>query len=306
MQITAANLEVRDGAELRVSALGIGNAGNVTLKIRETARLRGNFSSVSSQVSSNGKGKGGDVQILATNLEVLQGAQISASTFGIGDAGSVVLEISETAHFEGHSIDGNSSGAFSSVGTNGKGQGGDVQIIASNLEVINGAVLSASTFGIGNAGNVILEIRETAHFEGRNSVDGNPSGAFSSVGTNGKGRGGDIWITAGNLEVLPGAEIGAGTFGVGDAGNVILEIRETARFEGSVVFSNIASDGQGQGKNVQITAGSLEVLNGGQILASTLGTGDAGNVILDIREIARFEGRHPINGGPSGAFSLRG
>ncbi|NET40048.1 MAG: hypothetical protein F6K19_50240 [Cyanothece sp. SIO1E1] len=131
------------------------------------------------------------MQITAGTLEVLNGALLSASNFGTDAAGNVILEIRETAHFEGSDpFDGSVSRAASSIEASGEGQGGDVQIAAGNLKVLGGAQLIASTFGVGTAGNVILEIRETAYFESSDPISGSPSGAFSGIEPNGEGQGG--------------------------------------------------------------------------------------------------------------------
>ncbi|MGG6238394.1 filamentous hemagglutinin N-terminal domain-containing protein [Nodosilinea sp. AN01ver1] len=318
VQISARNLEVVDGAVLRADTLGLGDAGSVILEIEELAQFAGfnpfdgNSGGAFSSITLNGEGQGGDVQISARNLEVLDGAQLNASTQGLGDAGSVILEIEELARFAGSNpINGSPSGAFGSVGPDGEGQGGNVQISARNLEVVDGAVLFASTQGLGDAGNVILDIEELAQFSGFNPFDGNSGGAFSSITLNGEGQGGNVQISARNLEVLDGAVLFAGTQGLGDAGSVILEIGGLARFAGfnpingssSGAFSSIDLDGEGQGGDVQISARNLEVLDGAQLAAGTQGLGDAGNVILEIEELAQFVGANPVNGSPSGAFS---
>ncbi|NEZ55070.1 beta strand repeat-containing protein [Adonisia turfae] len=319
VRIQARNLEVLDGAQLSTGIFGAGIAGSVILLIDETAQFEGvnsrsgSPSGTFSNIGINGEGIGGDVRIQARNLEVLDGAQLVASTFGIGDAGSVILLIDETAQFEGvNPIDTSISGAFTSIEPNGKGAGGGVRIRSQNLEVLNGAQLSAGTSGIGNAGNVVLLIDETARFKGIDSEDSSASGASSNIDPNGNGTAGDVRIQARNLEVLDGAQLSAGVFGAGDAGNVILLIDETARFEGinpinnsspSGTFSNIEPNGEGTGGDVRIRARNLEVVNGAQLGASVFGTGNAGSILLLIDEIARFEGSSPVDTIVSGAFT---
>lgn len=322
IEISAQNLEVSGGAEIiSINFFGEGNAGNVILDISETVRFEGSnpinnlASGAFSRIDENGQGQGGNVQITAENLEVLSGAQISASSFGIGDAGNVILDVRETARFTGSDPgDDSPSGAFSRIGSAssiGEGNGGDVRISARNLEVLNGANLGVSTFGIGDAGNLILNVQETARFDGVDPSSGGASGASSGVGFNGEGNGGDIQLSARNLAVTNGGQIGAGTQGVGNAGSILLEVSETARFEGSNptngtpsgAFTTIELTGEGQGQDLQISTGNLEVLNGAVLSAATFGIGDAGNVVLDVRETARFDGIDPIDSSPSGAFS---
>jgi large exoprotein involved in heme utilization and adhesion len=297
LYLSATNLLMTNGAELSASTFGQGNAGNVALTIAETALFEGNEingSFVGSQVNLGAIGTGGSLQITATNLEVTNGAELSASTFGQGDAGNVVLVIAETARFDGADpVDGSvASFAGSQVEPGAVGTGGSLQLMAKNLEVTNGAELSASTLGEGNAGNVVLTIAEIARFDGVNPFNGVPSFAGSTVALGAVGQGGNLQLTATNLEVTNGALLSTGTFGEGDGGNLVLMIAETARFDGVSPLDNslaggagsqVALEAIGQGGNLQLTAANLEVNNRAFLASNSLGIGDAGNIELRIQ-----------------------
>jgi large exoprotein involved in heme utilization and adhesion len=113
------------------------------------------------------------------------------------------------------------------------GDGGNIQLVANSLEVTNGAVLNASTLGTGNGGNVVLTIADTARFDGVSAINGRPSFAGSNVNAGAVGLGGNLRLIAKTLEVSNGAQLAASTFGTGDAGDVILEIRNEALFDGT-------------------------------------------------------------------------
>ena len=182
--IKARNLQVLDGARFAATAAGIGDAGEVNLNIEETAYFEGNNpgdlipSGVFSGLTSGGKGDGGAVRISATNLSVLNGARISTSTLGGGEAGDVNLVIKEAVRLAGRTDadlaeiidgdDGNNSGIFSRALSFGQGQGGgDIQISAANLLILDEAEISA---GVGinediatvnrDAGNITLTITD--------------------------------------------------------------------------------------------------------------------------------------------------
>ncbi|WP_228037901.1 filamentous hemagglutinin N-terminal domain-containing protein [Nodosilinea sp. LEGE 06152] len=317
IQITARNLEVLDGARIGTGISGLGNAGNIDLNISEMVRLAG-FNNVSADnsgvfsiINTSGEGVSGNIQITAGNIEVSDGAQINTSTFGSGNAGSVILETTNLTSFIGSNpVSGNPSGAFSSIESTGNGVGGNIQVTARVLTVLNGAVIDASTLGVGNAGSVILDIAGLAQFVGADTM-GLPSGAFSRIYPGGVGAGGNVEITAGALDVLAGALLDASTFGLGNAGNVTLNITNQARFAGSGSIDGIANGASssvqpmaiGAGGNLQITASTLEVSGGSTLSASSFGSGNAGSVTLDISELARFVGIDPIDGSPSGASS---
>ncbi|PSN79967.1 hypothetical protein C8B47_08930 [filamentous cyanobacterium CCP4] len=296
VELTAANLEVLDGAQLGAGSFGIGDAGSVILTIEELARFVGTnptgdgASGAFSSIERDGEGTGGNVELTAANLEVRDGAQLSASSLGMGDAGSVILTIEELARFVGTDPTGDSpSGAFSRIDSDGEGTGGNVALTATNLEVRDGAVLDASSFGIGDAGSVILTIAELARFVGTDPTGDSSSGAFSTIQPDGEGTGGNVALTATNLEVLDGAQLSAASFGIGDAGSVILTIDELARFVGTDIdgspsgaFSVFDSDEEGTGGNVELTATNLEVRDGAFLSTANLGVGDAGDIVLFI------------------------
>ncbi|NEQ50359.1 MAG: S-layer family protein, partial [Leptolyngbya sp. SIO3F4] len=314
IRVLSEALIVRDGARLISSTAGTGNAGDVILDIAELTSFEGVDlisgipSLVSSDVSTGGVGRSGNVQIDTTSLSVLDGAQISSSIFGTGDAGNVILNVEDSANFAGfNSVDGSPTGVFSNVF--GQGQGGNVRIDAKTLTVLDGAQLNAAVFGAGESGNVTLNVSERAIFLGRNPIENLPSGAFTDIALGGEGQGGDLSINAETLEVLDGAELGAATSGVGDAGNIALDVSGLARFavtdpnnETSGVFTSVQSSGVGRAGNIQINAETLEVFSGSQIVASTFGVGDSGEITLDIQGSARFVGFSSISGTPSGAF----
>ncbi|WP_161635019.1 two-partner secretion domain-containing protein [Leptolyngbya sp. Heron Island J] len=310
IQVTAENLLVLDGAQINASTFGVGDAGNIRLEIRENVRFDGldprTFarSGVFSNIQRGRQGQAGDIYIEADNFELLNGATLRSSTFGIGDAGNITLNIRETARFDSNDAVLNFSGVFTGIQPNAQGQAGEIRIEANDLEVLGGTVIAASNFGgVGNAGNVIFDIRGTARFD-------QTSQATSEYDSSEPGRGGNVVLRATNLDVLNGAILSANSFGIGDAGNVILNIRETARFEGrdpigriSGATSDIGFDAVGNGGDVRINAGNLEVLNGARLSTSLAGIGTAGDIILDIRETAQFDGIDPFTGESSGVFS---
>ena len=313
--IRAANLEVRQGATISSLLAGKGQSGDIDIAVSETVSLnglspvRGLPSTISNDINPDTTGRGGNLRISAANLEVLDGAFISASALGSGEAGNIVLNIEEKAHFDGAAqVDDGLlvSGVFSRVSLNTPGTGGNIELLANELEMTNGARISTSTFGTGNAGNVTINVTETARFNGADPIFGETgSGLGSSVSTGAQGNGGNVRLSATQLEIANNAEIDVSTFGKGDAGNVTLNIAETARLDNANVRSSVQTEGEGRGGNVELFANNLDVINGAQIGASTFGQGNAGNVRLNIAQTARFDGVSLLNGGqnPSGASS---
>ena len=236
ISITTKSLEVTNGAILSARTRGIGDAGSVTINATDRVKFDGEGkrrfpSAASSQIGSGGVGKAGGVSITTASLEVTNGAQLSVSTFGEGDAGSVTINATDKVEFDGESKNGINSGAFSNLNKRAVGKAGGVFITTASLEVTNGAKVSASTEGSGDAGSIRINATDKVKFDGERK-DGFPSGTFSQVGLEAVGKAGGISITTAFLEVTNGARVSASTFGEGDAGSVTINATDNVKFDG--------------------------------------------------------------------------
>ncbi len=230
------------------------------------------------------RGQGGDIRISAKSLSLSNNALLLASTFGQGNAGSIIIDTTDAVF-----LDGNRSRALSTLEKTGEGRGGDIRITTRALSLTNGAQLASSSDGNGNAGNIIINAQQTVSLSGDDTV------AFSTLDDDGKGRGGDINITTASLSLTNGAQLAASTFGKGNAGNVNIDAQDTVTFAGvgrnglfSGAFSSVEPGAVGDGGNINLTTGSLS-LNSGFLSASSSGEGKAGNVKVEADSI-RLDG----------------
>lgn len=296
--INARNLAVTQGGQLLAGiSAGLGTpeaqAGDITINATDSVKFDGSGilgpSVAASQVNRRARGNAGGVLITAGSLEVTNGALLSTSTFGIGNAGSVTITAANSVKFDGR-------GAFSQVEPGAIGNAGGVSIATGSLEVTNGAQISASTAGVGNAGSVVIKATNLIKFDGEGETR-KESGALSIVADGGSGRAGGVSITTGSLEVTNGAFLDAGTFffGAGDAGSV------TINATGEVKFSGVSQDGESSGAfsavlgrignagGVLINAKSLAVTNGAYLSSSTFGLGNAGGVTINATDFVKFD-----------------
>ncbi|MDJ0800560.1 MAG: filamentous hemagglutinin N-terminal domain-containing protein [Calothrix sp. MO_167.B12] len=294
INIKAEFLSMGDGAFVTASTRGKGDAGSVIINANTVSVDGGDgefFSSIFSNVEPTGVGKGGDVRITTDSLSVTNRAQLAASTLGKGDAGSVIINATDTVSFDGI------SDALSSVETTAVGKGGEVSITTGSLFVSNFSQLVASTSGKGDAGSVIVNASDTVSFKGN-------SAAFSSVQARAEGKGGNIKITANSLSVSNGSQLAAGTLGKGDAGSVIINTTDTVSLDvNSAAFSIVETTGEGKGGSIEITTDSFFGTNGAQLLADTRGKGDAGNVIINATNTVSFDGTSSNGIFPSGILT---
>lgn len=318
------------------------SAGNILISaLRGAVDIEGGF--ISSRTGIGVSGNGGGITVFGRSLEMRGGTQLSTSTFGVGNAGGVLLNVSNSINLDDVAI-------FSSAETGSTGNGGvvfvgDIQFSRTggiraiaptqSFTATNGAQLIANTDGSGNAGDVLISAR-SATFSGRDA-NGFPSAVFSGVDANGTGRGGNVSILgqatlnpnttlrsfqpANSLVIRDDALITVSSFGRGDllgeslnttrlnaAGNVSIASR-LIRLQNNGRI--IARTGTGNGGNIRsVTPNSLLLMSGASRISTTAGTqqqpGNGGNIFLRTNQgfaIAQPLGNNDIS---SDAFQGRG
>ena len=148
------HLQVLDGGVVNTSTFGTGNAGSITIQTKNLT-LDGqdsDFAGIGSIAGPEATGNGGDLHILVTEqMEIIDSGIIDASTFGIGDAGSITVQAKNLT------IDGQDSGftgIVSAANSDFNSNGGNIEItINERFEIVNGGEISAFA-KTGNAGNL--------------------------------------------------------------------------------------------------------------------------------------------------------
>lgn len=241
-------------------------------------------------------GNSGDITFTANAISVLDGSQIDTSTFGQGNAGSVIIEAGDRVLIQGTLPERALSSAILSTANQGAiGNGGDISIRANELLVLDGAQLSTATDTQGNAGNIRIEASDRVVFDGFSEDRQYASIAFSNVEYFGVGDGGSIRIDTGDLQVTNGASLVASTDGIGDAGRIVIRVDDTAIFAGTAqlqqdglvnsgIFNRVEPFGIGDAGNIRIIADTINIEDGARITSTSLNTGNAGNVVLRARD----------------------
>ncbi|MBE9032433.1 S-layer family protein, partial [filamentous cyanobacterium LEGE 11480] len=286
LALSAGSLTVTNGAQLNSSTFGEGNAGDVSITVRDDATFNGvgsnGFSSLAgSTVEETAVGQGGTLALSAGSLTVTNGAQLNSSTFGEGNAGDVSITVRDDATFNGVGSNGASSSARSTVEETAVGQGGTLALSAGSLTVIDGAELISSTLGKGDAGNVSIDVRDAAIFDGVGS-NGRLSGAGSEVELNGVGKGGTLSLSVGSLTVTNDATLSSSTAGQGDAGNISITVRDTLQLTNGSI-STLAL--QSSGGSIDIAAKSMRLSNSNIITSVFSDAGAGGSIILTAQSI---------------------
>ncbi|GAX42820.1 hemagglutination activity domain protein [Tolypothrix sp. NIES-4075] len=330
--VNARNLEILEGSFLSAGiGQGLGTpetvAGDITLNATGEIKVAGTQRGVRNLVRLGSKGNGGNITIDSGSLLLQDGAQLVDSTFGQGNAGNVTVRATDAVDLANGDI-------LSTVEAGGVGKGGNIDINAATLSLIDSAELQTLTrrasatgpAGRGDAGNVNVNVTGAVDIAG--NKNGFPSGISSAVETETQGNGGNITINSGSFSLRDLAQVQTSTLGQGNAGNVTVRALDAVSLANASILSTVESGGVGKGGNIDINAATLSLIDGAQLLTITrrasntgpAGRGDAGNVNIKVTESVDIAGRNSGilsfvetgtqgNGGnitiDSGSFSLQ-
>ncbi len=291
--INAENFTIAGESGLRTgiaSELGSSDSKAGDIEINATGAVNLTEASfITNSVRPNAVGKGGDINITAGSVSLTNGTQLVSSTFGPGDAGSVTITARDSVSLSG------SSTVYNTVEQGGVGNGGNITITTGSLSLTDGSQLQALTDGQGDAGNVTIVARDNVFLSGVDK-DRFASGIFNTAERGGIGNAGGINITTGSLLLTDGAQLLSTTAGRGNAGSVTITARDTVSLGGrlvrgfySSIFSNVEPKAVGNGGDINITTGSLSLIDDAQLVAATEGWGNAGNIIITARDTVSFK-----------------
>ncbi|MFM6577988.1 MAG: filamentous hemagglutinin N-terminal domain-containing protein, partial [Dolichospermum sp.] len=259
--IDTANLTLENGNFISANTSGKGNAGNIAIQATEGVTV-GENAALSSGVFDTGEGNSGGITIDTANLTLENDGIISASTSGKGHAGKIEIQATE-----GVTIGGLLASAVfdPAVGTSG-----GITIGTSTLTLEKGGIISASTSGKGDAGNIEIQATEGVTIGGL---------LASAVTDTGVGDSGGITIDTSTLTLENGGFIDADTYGKGSAGKIEIQATEGVTV-GGALNSRVTATGEGNSGGITIDTSTLTLEKGGFIDASTSGKGNAGNIAI--------------------------
>ncbi|NDJ24830.1 filamentous hemagglutinin N-terminal domain-containing protein [Nostoc sp. B(2019)] len=204
-------------------------------------------------------GSAGDINVNANTLEVLNGGQILSTSFGSGKAGTLTFNVSDRIILSGSDptysersklpgfndafSTGAASGLFGNTVDGATGAGGDLQIRTGQLLIQDGASVSVSNQGTGNAGNLLVTA-DSIRLKNSASLR-----AESRAGSQG-----NIILNADNILLRQGSNITTDATGLATGGNITIKSPIILGLENSDISANAV---QGRGGNIQITTQGL-------------------------------------------------
>lgn len=233
---------------------------------------------------TDGRGRGGDINIYARTLFLTGGAGITTNTFGLGRGGNLNINTSESIQLTGTSN--------LQAGTVGNGDAGNLTLNTRRLTLLDGSQLMISTFGTGLGGNLTIKASEFVDFSGISADMRLVSGLFADSKVT--GNGGNVRIETGKLIVQDGAKISLGTVDTGRGGNLTIRASDLVEVSGTSGKwrSNINSEteGSGSGGNLAIATRRLIIQDGAFVSTGTYGKGQGGDLTIHASDSVELTG----------------
>lgn len=301
VEVDVRELRLSEGGQIGVASFVTGSRPRPGAAPQLRIEAESVYVSGASGIATRGSDRdAGDLAVTADEIELRDGAAITASTIGAGASGTVTIR-AERLRVVGSRVVGSDvveSGIYSQALDGSSGDAGSVWLAVRDLELRDGgtiSVLTDSTEGgtggrlsindptreIGSAAwsreaQIVVTGTATSTTDGAVRGSAIRSSVISEEGNS--TAGGDITIYARELFLGPGGVIEASNQHTGDAGNVTLGLVDALRIEGGTITTSSQSGGGGA---ITIVAGELVELVGGRITTNVSGTGRGGNISID-------------------------
>ncbi|MEM9117466.1 MAG: filamentous hemagglutinin N-terminal domain-containing protein [Cyanobacteria bacterium P01_F01_bin.56] len=210
-----------------------------------------------------------DINVRAVNDRTVEDSARS------GNVGNVDIESEGLISFDNSSI--------TATVENFGGEAGMTTISANSISLKNGSRITSLTFSKADAGDINIDFTDKFEISGINQA-GFSSGVVTSSEDNAVGSGGDITINK---------DFSRGLMRVADGGFLSARTRSED------------PDNKGSG-NITVSVNQLELIDGGQFVTSTSGSGDAGRISVDAENSIKISGFESGLASPSRETSRRG
>lgn len=305
--VDATEVTVSDRGQISANTESGGKGGVVDITAG-TLKVLGDGATVQTLVmarsTATATGDAGKVKIKADRTELRFGGNITASSLGRGNAGSVEISGGDILLSHDDAGIGTGTGVFSLASATNGGDAGSVAVNARSLELYGGAQISTRSGSSGQAGVITVNV-DTLILSGQLRGDSSQIAGQNTAGTTGDA--GSIVITAKSVTVADGAHITSKTRGGGRGGSISITADSILLSTGypdvdSGVSSGATATATGDGGAITVNAGTLTINSGAAITTSTAGPGNAGTVNISVGKLS-ISGKDARPGAVTGVLS---
>ncbi len=299
VEITTPRLEISGGARITTETQSGGRGGDVSITATENISIIGGRDfGIPGEVFGSGRASGiytrtlgsdfcgggpcgpaGNISIITGSMNVADGAVLDSGTTNTGNSGTISVNASNHISIAGTLEDGLSDdgtldkggpgGVFSrTIGTN-SGNGGTISLMAGqNFTLSDGATVSASSDGPGNAGNINITGHDTILID------------KATVTTEAaQASGGNITLTANDMIQLVDSTISSSVKGDETTGGGDINLDpDFIILQNSQILAKAVA---GKGGNIDLVASKAVLLDAQSTLDASSQTGISGSVTIE-------------------------
>ncbi|MBD2457237.1 S-layer family protein [Nostoc sp. FACHB-87] len=299
INIIAPRLTLQEGSGIGTLTFGTAKGGNIQIQAGDI-ELSGfsplNPTGVTAiNTSTFGKGSAGDISVNGNNLLVSGGSPLSSVSFGSGSTGQIMIRNQNTSV-----IGENPFGLASFIGmtafANGNSQ--DLRLDTRNLQILNGGVIGSSALFVGNGGNVQITASELIAISGRGiSYNSNIRSAVVRLSPQIRqlfglpdiltANAGSVSITTPKLTLTDGGTVTVTSQGTGNAGNLKITADQIQLKNQALIQAQTES---GNGGDISLQVGDVLLMRDRSKITTTAGsTGNGGNITINSPIIVGLE-----------------
>ncbi|MCF4969066.1 beta strand repeat-containing protein [Nostoc sp. CMAA1605] len=291
ISVITPKLNLDQGGVLNSYTYGVSNSGNIqvnakNIEISGFSPLNNGGSSINT--STVGSGSAGNIFVQGDSLVVSNGGGLSSTSVGVGSSGEVMIRNQDTTVQSGNSSPFISR--ISSVNFN-VGNANNLTIDTARLKLIDGGVISTSSFFMGNAGDLKINASESVEVNGYHPVS--PSNISSSAQMlppsfqqlfkllNYKltADAGTVNITTPNLILKNQGTVSVTNQGTGNGGSLKINADSIQLENQAFIEARTAS---GNGGNIDLQVGQFLLLRDkSQVTSTAQGNGNGGNITIN-------------------------
>ena len=264
LSISTRELKVSDGGQISTISSAQGDAGDISIEATDTVNVS-NLGFVITGTGESSTGNSGNLFIGTGQLNVSDGGQITTASAGIGNAGDLSITAIDSVNV--------SSQGLVTTSSTGAGDSGNLSISTAQLNVSDRAVIGAISFSTGNAGNLAIAATDSVNVsnEGLLTTGTEPTST---------GNGGTLSIDTRQLEVTDKGQISTAAIGRGNSGDLLITAADSMNLVNQSVVTTSSDKGAGVAGRLEIQTNNLSIRDRSLIVSSTIGTGDAGDLIV--------------------------
>ena len=309
ISIDTGRLLIDNGTVLGSPTFATGNAGNITLRVRDFDLVA---SVINSGTVAGSKGAGGNISFEGERLTVSDGAALISITRDQGASGDINIKASESVEVLRTPARSPVATLIGSTASGVNGEARDINIDTKRLRISDGGGISLSSGSVvgnqplnttgGQGGNFTLRATESVTIEGITGVlaNGSRDQSFISADANAANRGGSMNISTPVLTLRGGGVISTASLGKGDAGSITINAGRVevignggqgefnSQIQTSVGISSRVRNpnATANGGSLNLNVGQLILRNGGTLNLQALGSARAGNINVKANSIS--------------------